>query len=97
MRLFEALLGSGRGARHEFTGGDRQQLIRLEKKVDLLLQVLGIEYRDDVPPGPLSQEVQELARNPAQKIQAIKVHREQTGIGLQEAKDAVEAFIDSGR
>ena len=97
MGLFEALLGSGSGSGHQFTGGDRRQLIRLEKKVDLILQHLGIDYRDDVPPCPLSPEVQELARNPLQKIQAIKVHREQTGVGLREAKDAVEAFIDSGR
>jgi ribosomal protein L7/L12 len=38
-----------------------------------------------------------LARNPSQKIQAIKLHREQTGVGLKDAKDAVEAYIESGR
>src|SRR5947208_721467 len=60
MGLFDALLGSGSGPSRQFTGGDRRQLIRLEKKVDLILQHLGIDYRDDVPPCPLSPEVQEL-------------------------------------
>jgi ribosomal protein L7/L12 len=41
--------------------------------------------------------VQELARHPRRKIQAIKLHREQTGVGLREAKEAVESFIESGR
>jgi ribosomal protein L7/L12 len=41
--------------------------------------------------------VQDLARTPGQKIAAIKRHREQTGVGLKEAKDAVESFVESGR
>ena len=32
-----------------------------------------------------------------QKIQAIKLYRERTGVGLKEAKDAVEAMIARGR
>ena len=28
-----------------------------------------------------------------EKIQAIKLHREETGLGLKEAKDAVEAYM----
>jgi ribosomal protein L7/L12 len=35
----------------------------------------------------------ELADDPAKKISAIKLHRQQTGVGLKEAKDAVEAYI----
>jgi len=94
MGLFDALLG---GSRYAFTGADRAQLARLERKVDLILKNLGIEYVETAPPCPLSAEGQELARNPSQKIMAIKMHREQTGVGLKEAKDAVEAFIESGR
>lgn len=97
MGLIEALLSaSGSSSKHQFTGGDRAQLIRLEKKVDLILKHLGLEYVETTICG-LSPEVQELARNPGQKIQAIKLHREQTGVGLKEAKDAVESFILSGR
>jgi hypothetical protein len=93
MGFFDSLSGS----RYVFTGADRAQLARLERKVDLILAHLGIEYVETAPPCPLSAEVQELARNPAQKIAAIALHRRQTGVGLKEAKDAVEAFIDSGR
>jgi hypothetical protein len=92
--FFDTLSG---GSRHAFTGADRAQLARLERKVDLILAHLGIEFVETAPPCPLSPEVQNLARNPSQKIYAIKLHREQTGVGLKEAKDAVEAFIDSGR
>ena len=35
---------------------------------------------------------QRLARDPAQKIAAIKLHREQTGLGLAEAKANIEDF-----
>lgn len=40
----------------------------------------------------LSEEVQRLARDPAKKIEAIKLHREQTGLGLAEAKADIENF-----
>jgi hypothetical protein len=97
MGLFEALLsGSGGSSKLQFTSGDRAQLIRLEKKVDLILKHLGLEYVETNICG-LSPEVQELVRKPGQKIQAIKLHREQTGAGLAEAKDAVESFIRTGR
>ena len=46
------------------------------------------------PPGSLPEleaEVRELYRA-GQKIQAIKLYRENTGVGLKEAKDAVEAL-----
>jgi ribosomal protein L7/L12 len=43
----------------------------------------------------LSEEVQRLARDPAQKISALKLHREQTGLGLAEAKEDIEDFIKS--
>ncbi len=39
--------------------------------------------------GALSPEVRELALQ-GRKIEAIKLHREQTGLGLKESKDAVE-------
>lgn len=43
----------------------------------------------------LSAEVQELARHGEKKIAAIKLYREQTGAGIAEAKEAVEAFMFS--
>ena len=42
-------------------------------------------------PGTLEADVLDLVKA-QQKIQAIKLYREQTGIGLKEAKDFVEAL-----
>jgi hypothetical protein len=49
------------------------------------------------PPWSTSPELCRLARDPVQKISAIKLYRELTGIGLLEAKKAVEAFAASER
>jgi hypothetical protein len=43
-----------------------------------------------------SEDLRRLARDPTQKIAAIKLYRERAGVGLMEAKQAVEAFA-SGR
>ena len=43
----------------------------------------------------LSDCVKQLASDPSKKIEAIKTYREETGAGLAEAKEAVEAFINS--
>ncbi|MBI1324115.1 hypothetical protein GC170_13145 [bacterium] len=45
------------------------------------------------PLPPLSDRCKEAARDPARKIEAIKIYREETGLGLRDAKNAVEAFI----
>jgi ribosomal protein L7/L12 len=66
---------------------------RVERKIDLICKHLGIEYPEPASAAGLSAEVRQLANDPAQKISAIKLHRQQTGIGLKEAKDAVEAYI----
>ena len=68
---------------------DRDRLQRIEHKLDLVLTHLGIEY---VPPPKTVW--QELADNPARKIEAIKEYREQHGVGLAEAKKAVEDYIE---
>jgi hypothetical protein len=65
---------------------------RLEAKVDLILAQLGIAF----PPEP-SERVKTIARDPARKIEAIKSYREETGLGLKEAKDAVEGAIRAER
>ncbi len=65
----------------------RLNLHRIERKLDALLQHHGVQT-----PCSLSPEVQRLARDPSQKIAAIKLHREQTGASLTEAKSAVEDF-----
>jgi ribosomal protein L7/L12 len=44
---------------------------------------------------PLSARVKQLAIDPNNKIEAIKVYREETGASLAEAKEVVEAFINN--
>jgi hypothetical protein len=66
---------------------------RVERKLDALLKHHGLEL-----PVGLSPDVQQLARNPAQKIAAIKLHREEhPGLGLAEAKADIEDFIKSAK
>jgi ribosomal protein L7/L12 len=75
------------------------RLRRLEAKVDLILKHFGLECIDPASPNGLSEEVKALAASPglANKIAAIKLHREQTGVGLREAKDAVESYMAGPR
>lgn len=70
-------------------GRQRIDLRRLERKLDALLKQEGVQ-----PAWGLSDEVQRLARDPGRKIAAIKLHREQTGAALAEAKADIEAFIE---
>jgi ribosomal protein L7/L12 len=66
-------------------------LLRIEAKVDRLLRQ--IERPEDVAKQvPLS--VQDLARA-GLKLEAIRQYREETGCSLMEAKQVVEAFIES--
>ena len=70
-----------------------QRLRTLETQVAYLYRHLGLDPADAVPTasGALDPEVVQLI-NSGNKIAAIKVHRERTGLGLAEAKDAVEEF-----
>lgn len=71
-----------------FQAQDRQRIARLERKIDLILAHLGIEDRAH---ALALSEVKQLAQA-GRKIDAIKAYREATGVGLKEAKDAVEAM-----
>lgn len=68
------------------------RLRRIDRKLDVILENLGIELSETVVSG-LSSEVCRLADR-GEKIEAIKRHREETGVGLKEAKDAVEAYLE---
>ena len=68
------------------------RITRIERKLNLLLRHQGVDLLQGLP---LSERVKQLASNPQRKIEAIKVYREETSAGLAEAKEAVEAFINS--
>lgn len=70
---------------------DAARLSRVEAKLDLILQHLGIAPADAVAER-LSAEVRTLADG-GDKIKAIKAYRDQTGAGLKDAKEAVEAYL----
>ncbi len=72
---------------------DAARLYRIEAKLSLILKHLGLEYKDPTALEGLSEEVKMLADKPTGKIEAIKLLREQTGLGLKDAKDTVEAYI----
>jgi ribosomal protein L7/L12 len=90
--LVAVTAGAGVASAHRFQPSDWARLHRLEAKVDLILRHLGLEYQGPAP-GELSAEVKALADDPARKIAAIALHRKETGVGLKEAKDAVEAYL----
>ncbi|MFJ9853537.1 hypothetical protein [Streptomyces sp. NPDC101150] len=68
-----------------FKAMDRR-LQLLERKMDLLLAHHGVE---GPPEDPAFKEIDALLAQ-GKKIHAIKLHREATGSGLAEAKEAVE-------
>ena len=69
----------------------------LERRVDWLYRAAGYSsgYPDAVAHGPtstgVSAEVVDLVRR-GLKIQAIKRYRNQTGVGLKEAKDVIDGL-----
>ncbi|MCX4576369.1 ribosomal protein L7/L12 [Streptomyces sp. NBC_01571] len=65
-------------------GRTDRRIARVERKLDLILDHLGIQQAE-----PELEQVVALVRD-GRKIQAIKAYREFTGVGLKEAKDAVE-------
>jgi ribosomal protein L7/L12 len=83
------VLGTGAA----YAARQKADLRRVERKLDALLKQQGVP--PPVPPvvGEVSDEVQQIALDPTRRIEAIKLHREQTGCGLADAKRDVERFI----
>ena len=71
-------------------GRQRVDLRRLDRKLDALLKHQGIPR-----PPIVSEEVQQVLRDRTKKSEAIKLHREQTGLDLEDAIADVEAFMTS--
>jgi ribosomal protein L7/L12 len=72
-----------------------RQMREMQGKLDALMRHQGIAIPPP-PPSGLSPEVERLASSPETKIAAIKLYREEKpGIGLREAKEAIEEFYKS--
>ena len=68
-------------------------LYRVDAKLDLLLKQASIKFD---PYANLPREIVD-AVQAGRKIQAIKLYRESTGVGLKEAKDFIEEFPAAGQ
>jgi len=66
-----------------------QRVAKLERQIAFLLEKNGLEYREERNAG-VPPEILALVRQ-GKKMEAIKLYREQTRVGLKEAKE----FIDS--
>jgi len=72
------------------TNDEGARLRRLEAKLDLVMAHLGLEYDETVSAELTPKEINLI--NQGNKILAIRNYRERTGIGLKEAKQAIEAY-----
>jgi ribosomal protein L7/L12 len=76
---------------------DEDRIARLERQVDFLFRRLGVD-----PSAAFAGGGDELpmsfydALQRGKKIQAIKIYREATGVGLKQAKDVVDAMARGG-
>lgn len=61
----------------------------LEDKLEFLYRRLNIDYMGPNSDPVLAPQIQDALRR-GNKIEAIKIYRELTGVGLAEAKDAIE-------
>lgn len=67
----------------------RREVEVLHQQVALLARAQGVDVSRVRPGLPVSESVAALIRS-GRQIQAIKVHREETGLGLAEAKADVD-------
>lgn len=68
-------------------------LKRVEQKLNVIIEHLGIALPDEVNPKVLSEDAIQLLKEKG-KIAAIHLHRERTGAGLVEAKQVFDDFIE---
>ena len=68
----------------------RQRITKLENQIAFILHLKGLIYPEEQNMG-VSSEIMNLMRQ-GKKIQAIKLYRQETGVGLKQAKDFVDAL-----
>jgi len=67
----------------------KSRLNELEDRIKFLYRRLNIDFIDPNSDPALAPQVQEALRH-GNKIEAIKIYRELTGVGLAEAKQAID-------
>ncbi len=68
----------------------RQRVVRLEAQMEFLFKHLGVSMKEGGSTAVDPRIIEALKKNNI--IEAIKIYREKTGVGLAEAKSAVEAI-----
>jgi ribosomal protein L7/L12 len=68
-----------------------QRFAEIERKLTKLYEHLGIDMPDAPSADEVSEEVKGLIRED-KLVQAVKLHKDQTGISLPEAKDAIDSL-----
>jgi len=66
---------------------------RLEALLEALLNRQGIDPAELIPPAPTEERAIRDALLSGNKILAIKLYRQQYGVGLKEAKDAIDRML----
>lgn len=67
----------------------RSRVNELEDRLKFLYRRLNIEYADPNSDPIMSPKIQDALKS-GNKIEAIKIYRELTGVGLAEAKDVID-------
>ncbi len=67
----------------------RSRINELEDRLKFVYRRLNIEYADPNSDPVISPQIQDALRR-GNKIEAIKIYRELTGVGLAEAKQAID-------
>ena len=67
----------------------RSRISELEDRLRFLYRRFNIEYADPNSDPVISPQIQDALRR-GNKIEAIKIYRELTGVGLAEAKQAID-------
>lgn len=75
-------------------GAIRAHFRDVDARLDALMRHHGMNWGSPAEP---SDHVRQLAVAPGSMIEAIKAYRQQTGVGLKEAKAVVETLAREGR
>ena len=68
--------------------GDSERIVRIEKKLDVLLDQVGISFDDQYL---VSKQVWDAIKS-GNKLKAIRLHREETGVSLKSAISVCNAL-----
>jgi ribosomal protein L7/L12 len=66
-----------------------QRIRLLEQKIDMIMEHLGLQFDDASVGESIDPGVLEAVKR-GNKIEAIRLYRDQTGFGLKEAKDVID-------